>query len=451
MATSIQGQATEEIQTKLDGVYFDSALGAAGTKWPIGTPESPSNTITNALTIMAAWGVHKLYLVGGSVAAPVAISFTTAVELELVGGQGYSITFNHAGLTSDIQGDFNGNSLTVTTGSVTIAGDCKMLGALENDGAGTITIGGDFYSSNFGFVTNGIFNLGGGTIIITGDAYTDGGIGGGGQITIGGNVVSPDAKLGTSGVATIGGNCLCLRIISAGQLTINGDCHIIGDLGGFNGFDNSGTTIINGNCYIEIIGINNSGTLTINGLLGCSNNSITNSGTLTYLGKVEAAQLTEEHFHNVEHSFGLAAAPSGTHGGDINRLTPYNPASGAGVFGAAILLLGSGDTPVLPGSTTFDISHINVIAASSATEYNIRIIFGTSTAANAVAANQYTEVNYIRPSAAVNGSPDDIMMPDVPSGTSVWVEIQNATNGATLTLYILEHEHPAPFQIGALA
>lgn len=47
-----------------DGVYFDSALGVAGTTWPIGTAQYPSNSIANVITMCADRKIKKIYVSG---------------------------------------------------------------------------------------------------------------------------------------------------------------------------------------------------------------------------------------------------------------------------------------------------------------------------------------------------------------------------------------------------
>jgi len=47
-----------------DRVYFDSVLGIAGTTYPIGTAEMPSNTIANLITICVAKNIKKIHITG---------------------------------------------------------------------------------------------------------------------------------------------------------------------------------------------------------------------------------------------------------------------------------------------------------------------------------------------------------------------------------------------------
>lgn len=47
-----------------DRVYFDSVLGIAGTTYPIGTAEVPSDVIANAIAICVAQNINKINVVG---------------------------------------------------------------------------------------------------------------------------------------------------------------------------------------------------------------------------------------------------------------------------------------------------------------------------------------------------------------------------------------------------
>src|SRR5271157_5573220 len=84
-------------------------------------------------------------------------------------------------------------------------------------------------------------------------------------------------------------------------------------------------------------------------------------------------QRTEEHFHNVERVFGIAAVQTATNWGTLNRLTPYVVTAGAGgAFGVEEKLLGSADTPIFAGSKSFDIRRVNIVTTSVATDFNFR-------------------------------------------------------------------------------
>ncbi len=60
---AIKGK-TDYLQDLENAVYFDSALGGAGTAWPIGTAQSPSNTIADVITMCTARKTKKIVVAG---------------------------------------------------------------------------------------------------------------------------------------------------------------------------------------------------------------------------------------------------------------------------------------------------------------------------------------------------------------------------------------------------
>jgi hypothetical protein len=54
----------DALQNLDDGIYYDSVNGVAGTDWPIGTAQNPSNTIANVITMCTARKVKKIYVSG---------------------------------------------------------------------------------------------------------------------------------------------------------------------------------------------------------------------------------------------------------------------------------------------------------------------------------------------------------------------------------------------------
>lgn len=154
--------------------------------------------------------------------------------------------------------------------------------------------------------------------------------------------------------------------------------------------------------------------------------------------------LLEDHFHNYDTVFGLAAAPNGTvHGGDVERLTPYVVTSGNNAFGTALVLLGTSDTPYRAGSTHFDPRKISIIDVSSANPYIFRMIWGTpsQTAAQAVTAKQYSDVVVHQPTANGQNKPQELTVPRVAAGNILWAEVKSATNLATVSILLIIHEY----------
>lgn len=134
-----------------------------------------------------------------------------------------------------------------------------------------------------------------------------------------------------------------------------------------------------------------------------------------------------------------------TTGGTLERLTPYIVTSGNGVYGNEVKVLGSADTPVFAGSTGINARQMTVINTSSASDYIIRIIFGTGTVAQAEAAGQFTNYQYSRSGGAGSGAALDLIFPMLAPGTKMWVKCKCSVNLATISFFFGIHETPAPF------
>ncbi|KKM05730.1 hypothetical protein LCGC14_1751110 [marine sediment metagenome] len=162
------------------------------------------------------------------------------------------------------------------------------------------------------------------------------------------------------------------------------------------------------------------------------------------LRKIEqAAFALENHIHNRERWFGKSGDQSGNNWGTESSLTPFRAISGNIAFGSdaddEALVLGTDDTPCIAGTTRFDPHTIMVEAASVATEYVIRVIYGTGTMADAETAGQYSDTMV---TDAKKGEPLDIHMPRLTSGShKVWVRIKNGTDNATMDFHYGIHEY----------
>lgn len=185
-------------------------------------------------------------------------------------------------------------------------------------------------------------------------------------------------------------------------------------------------------------------------MVGITNRALINTEVAQNITDILADIIEHDnHFHNRETWFGLAGAPSGTHFGDVDVLTPYVAISGAGVYGAdandEANVLGVDDTPVRAGFIQFDMRRIFIVDFSHAAPYMVRIVWGTGTMADAITALQYTTVPVITPNLPVaqsGGAPFDIIIPRLVSGIDkVWVQCKNANNNATLDFLIGIHEY----------
>lgn len=140
-----------------------------------------------------------------------------------------------------------------------------------------------------------------------------------------------------------------------------------------------------------------------------------------------------------ERWFGKSADQSGDDwAADV--LTLYRAISGNGVYGAdasdEALVLGAEDTPDQSGMTHFRVSRLLVMAASAATVYKLRLVWGTGTMAAAITAGQYTELMAALVTAAGPYVPVEVKAPILAAGTRAWLQIKCVTNNATLDFLV---------------
>ena len=156
------------------------------------------------------------------------------------------------------------------------------------------------------------------------------------------------------------------------------------------------------------------------------------------------AGIVEDHFHNYNNLFGLAAVPTATHFGDRESLNPYIIESGASAFGTEVGLIGSGDTPVRVGMTLYDPRIISVVDTSNNTPSCLRLIWKTPAQSinDAITAMQYSDVVIHQQTAAGQNKPQDGWMIRIATGNELWGMVKNATNHATVSILVNMHEYP---------
>ncbi len=163
-------------------------------------------------------------------------------------------------------------------------------------------------------------------------------------------------------------------------------------------------------------------------------------------GLFQEVQYTEEHVHNRSRCFGKSGDQSGTDWAVEADLTPFRAISGNNDFGGdandEALLMGTSDTPVIPGKTKFDPGRIIVIATSSTTPWVLRLIYGSGTIGDAEAAGQYSCRNFIKESNAGWTGKLEISLPLLTCGVDkLWLKAKNATDNATIDFLLDEHEY----------
>lgn len=124
-----------------------------------------------------------------------------------------------------------------------------------------------------------------------------------------------------------------------------------------------------------------------------------------------------------------------------STLVAFQPASGNNVYGTALQILDTADTPQIAGKTKFTIDALLISARSAATDYRLQIIYGTGTAADAITAGQYTEVMLRLDGTTGLRMPLLVRCPVLAVTTKAWVRIWNATTGATVDLFFGVHEY----------
>lgn len=152
------------------------------------------------------------------------------------------------------------------------------------------------------------------------------------------------------------------------------------------------------------------------------------------------------HNHNVERWWGATGAPDETNAIDANLTVPFQATSGADEWGAAIPICGASDNPVLSGMTEFDPHRLIITDMDSETDaWRIRLIYGTGTSADAIAAGQWSEVmliSRIATGAISGGVPVDFRMPQISVGTKLWAQSWNDTEDAVLSFFWGAHGYP---------
>ncbi|MBE3143597.1 MAG: hypothetical protein IMZ61_06700 [Planctomycetes bacterium] len=154
----------------------------------------------------------------------------------------------------------------------------------------------------------------------------------------------------------------------------------------------------------------------------------------------------ESHLHGKERWFGISASQAGTDWALETSFTGFVATSGDNAWGGATAtdyakIFGTSDTPNATGADWFDVHKIKITANDSATMYRCRFIWGTGTVEEAITAGQYSEFMYIKDVADKYRQTLDIMMPKIAAGTQLWFNVWNATDDATMTIFVGTHEY----------
>jgi len=155
----------------------------------------------------------------------------------------------------------------------------------------------------------------------------------------------------------------------------------------------------------------------------------------------------DRHLHNTERWLGKLAVQTATDWAD-DTLAPFRAISGADAWGTdggdAALVLGTDDTPDAPNMVYFDLHRIFIVASSSGTPWKLRLIWGTGTMGDAIAAGQYSSFLGALNALGANtfeGPSDVLMRRRVCGADQVWLQAWNATNNATIDFLVGFHEY----------
>lgn len=161
---------------------------------------------------------------------------------------------------------------------------------------------------------------------------------------------------------------------------------------------------------------------------------------------LEVTKFAEDHQHQLRRWYGKRNPQTDTLWADGTTLAlPYHCISGASTWGAAAndeaKVFGSDDT-LEPGYLTGDFDEILVVANSSATVYRIRVIWGSGSMADAIAANQWSEIMFFRGNADNNRKVQVLHTPLIAITDQIWAQCANATDDATIDFYVGVHGYP---------
>jgi hypothetical protein len=152
-----------------------------------------------------------------------------------------------------------------------------------------------------------------------------------------------------------------------------------------------------------------------------------------------------DHFHVLEQWFGRHSTQAGNNWALTDTLGAFHVVAGTSMaFGDTVKILGSADTPYRTGMVFFDMHRCLLVACSADSLYEARIIYGATNATAAVVAKQYSTFYFKFDSANPQtsaGTPFEIKMPRLATGTKVWMQLKCVTNSATAKFLFGLHEY----------
>ena len=155
-------------------------------------------------------------------------------------------------------------------------------------------------------------------------------------------------------------------------------------------------------------------------------------------------EILDNHVHSRERWFGRANFPHGSiHAGDRITVTnnPVRATSGNNDWSAWICLLGSQDTPQIPGMLSFDAHKFSVVTSDATGTFFVQAVAGPDPAASYVA-GLYTEFVLTISSNLLDKVSVDVRTRRVPSGVPIWARVKcPGQNAKYVDFYFGIHEY----------
>jgi len=154
----------------------------------------------------------------------------------------------------------------------------------------------------------------------------------------------------------------------------------------------------------------------------------------------------DRHNHSWERWMCKAVTPTGTHFADrigalAGSIVGFELTSGNDTWGTWLQILGSGDTPVVPGMVKYDLHKWTTITTDSITTWFIQLGFGASGAA-AITAETLCSFVFVPASTSDRTTPITVQTKRQAAGTLAWARGWSVgANGKKATFMIGLHEY----------
>ncbi len=156
----------------------------------------------------------------------------------------------------------------------------------------------------------------------------------------------------------------------------------------------------------------------------------------------------EKHFHSREVWLGEHSSRNAeVDCGERDVITPFQVDAGNDVYGTTPLcIIGTGDVPISAGYVKLDLHRMVVVDVEAQADldiHKVQLIWGSGTVADAISADQISDIPPFVPERGAAFTVMEIMMPRITIGTDkVWIRHWvNGTNTGTMDFFIGIHEY----------